>query len=333
MLAAIEIYNKPLFLYREEVFIILLTNSWELLLKAIVSKSKNSIYYKKKSGKPYRTLNWKDAFKIASKSGIWPTNIQITGIQENLKILTEYRNNIIHYINNKEELALVLFLLAQQSIINYQNLLESIFGQNLGEKVTWCLLPLGFQLPADPITYLKNLPSTQQDRNSATKNLLYSVLEAMSRLDHTSTESLISQFTIQLHSSKKDADLTCKIDNTSQNPDATIVKQKIDSNERYPWRQKEILEKIKHVGGTQLNQYVFGAISWHFGLWGNDKFCWRDQHTNERRWSILTEKFLQKLTSKDVQTAKKEYKNRVGKSIENPNNPKANEQVQFLLSS
>lgn len=34
MLAAIEIYNKPSFAYREESFAILAVNAWELLLKA-----------------------------------------------------------------------------------------------------------------------------------------------------------------------------------------------------------------------------------------------------------------------------------------------------------
>ena len=31
--AAIEVYNKPNFLYREEAFALLMTNAWELLLK------------------------------------------------------------------------------------------------------------------------------------------------------------------------------------------------------------------------------------------------------------------------------------------------------------
>jgi hypothetical protein len=33
--AAIEIYNKPDFHYREEAFALLATNAWELLLKAL----------------------------------------------------------------------------------------------------------------------------------------------------------------------------------------------------------------------------------------------------------------------------------------------------------
>ena len=32
--SAIEIYNKPNFSYREEAFAILMTNAWELLIKA-----------------------------------------------------------------------------------------------------------------------------------------------------------------------------------------------------------------------------------------------------------------------------------------------------------
>lgn len=32
--AAIEIYNKPNFSYREESFSLLMTNAWELLLKS-----------------------------------------------------------------------------------------------------------------------------------------------------------------------------------------------------------------------------------------------------------------------------------------------------------
>jgi len=43
-LAAIEVYNKPDFRYREESFVILLVNAWELLLKAkILRDSKNRL--------------------------------------------------------------------------------------------------------------------------------------------------------------------------------------------------------------------------------------------------------------------------------------------------
>lgn len=50
--AAIEIYNKPNFLYREETFSILAVNGWELLIKAKWLKENNNkirSLYKKES--------------------------------------------------------------------------------------------------------------------------------------------------------------------------------------------------------------------------------------------------------------------------------------------
>ena len=38
VLSAIELYNKPVFSYREESFSILMVNAWELLLKAKKAK-------------------------------------------------------------------------------------------------------------------------------------------------------------------------------------------------------------------------------------------------------------------------------------------------------
>jgi len=49
------------------VFVILLLNAWELLLKALLSKSGRSIYYRKRRQEPYRTLTWRDALNRASQ--------------------------------------------------------------------------------------------------------------------------------------------------------------------------------------------------------------------------------------------------------------------------
>ena len=48
MMAAIEIYNKPTFAYRDECAVILLLNAWELFLKAILSKNAKSVFYPKR---------------------------------------------------------------------------------------------------------------------------------------------------------------------------------------------------------------------------------------------------------------------------------------------
>ena len=67
LLAAIEIYNKPRIEYRDECFVILLLNAWELALKALLSKNGRSIYYPKKRKEPYRTLSLNSAVQISRR--------------------------------------------------------------------------------------------------------------------------------------------------------------------------------------------------------------------------------------------------------------------------
>src|SRR5215831_16414692 len=64
LVAAVEIYNKPAFRYREETFALLAINAWELLLKARLLKDGGNdpkvirVYEPKrtKAGKPSKKL-------------------------------------------------------------------------------------------------------------------------------------------------------------------------------------------------------------------------------------------------------------------------------------
>jgi hypothetical protein len=122
-LAAIEIYNKPLFPHREEVFTIMMTNAWELLLKARLLKEggnkMRAIYEveasKTKAGQPAKrpkirlsragnprtiTLDAALAQVTALKSDPLPA-IAVDSIQA----IEEIRNNAIHFINVDKGLA------------------------------------------------------------------------------------------------------------------------------------------------------------------------------------------------------------------------------------
>jgi hypothetical protein len=89
LLAAIEIYNKPGFSYRDECFVILLLNAWELILKALISKNGKSIYYRKKRGEPYKTLSVDDAFTMAEK--FFPKAVQSVTIRNNRSAASSQR--------------------------------------------------------------------------------------------------------------------------------------------------------------------------------------------------------------------------------------------------
>src|SRR5688572_29891588 len=120
MLAAIEIYNKPQIAYRDECFSILLINSWELLLKAIISKNKQRIFYSKKKEEAYRTLSLRDA--LAKVRDFFPGHIQYEPVAQNINLLETYRNNAIHFYN-QPGFGVIIYGLAQTSIVNYKDLM------------------------------------------------------------------------------------------------------------------------------------------------------------------------------------------------------------------
>lgn len=116
MLSAIEIYNKPNFMYREELFAILSVNSWELLLKAYLLRlnkyNLNSIYelevVKKKDGTPStrkkpslnRCNNPKSIsiFKIMNE--LEGKNRLTSNLRANIDAIIEIRDNAIHFVNS-----------------------------------------------------------------------------------------------------------------------------------------------------------------------------------------------------------------------------------------
>ena len=117
MLSAIEIYNKPNFEYREEIFSILAVNSWELLFKAFILRqnhfSLNSIYEKDypkcKSGtkskrafvKKNRCGNPMSISILVAIDILLKQNIISPNLKANVESLVEFRDNAIHLVNVK----------------------------------------------------------------------------------------------------------------------------------------------------------------------------------------------------------------------------------------
>jgi len=151
MIAAIEIYNKPSFSYRDECFVILLLNAWELILKAVLSKQKQSVFYPKKRKEPYRTLSWRDA--ITRAEAHFPKELPPLPVRRNLDLLSTYRDNAVHFYN-ASEFGLLIYALAQTSVINFKDLLSKFFDINLDYEISWQLLPIGLKPPVDAIQYI-----------------------------------------------------------------------------------------------------------------------------------------------------------------------------------
>ncbi len=309
MIAAIEIYNKPAFRYRDECVVILLLNAWELILKAALSKNGKSIFYPKKKKQPYRTLSWQDAL---SKSGqLFPKSIDQLPVQRNLELLGTYRDNAVHFYN-ADGFGVVVYALAQTCIKNFRDLLEGVFEQRFENEVTWQLLPLGVEPPVDLVAYISGRGTQGSKKSSAVRQFLAQLAEAVDEVKKTEQDSgrLMTVFSIKLESVKKigDADVVVGVEKAEGASGPLAVVKTQDPNVTHPLRQREVVEGIATLHGKAFTSYGFQAIAWKHGLKDKPQYCWRAREGVLTKYSHDVTAFIKRLSAADVEAALTDYR-------------------------
>ena len=160
-MAAIEVYNKPNFLYREETFTILALNAWELLLKAkLVSQCGDNVRClyvydprQKSDGSPSK----KEALRKNRSGNIHTIGLgrvivelekSVQGrlanaVKKNLDALTEVRDNAVHYINAGPDLSKHVLEIGTACVKNFIELAQRWFKRDLSLYNLY-LMPIGF---------------------------------------------------------------------------------------------------------------------------------------------------------------------------------------------
>jgi hypothetical protein len=310
IMAAIEIYNKPTFKYRDECVVILLLNAWELLLKALLSKNNKSIFYPKKRKQPYRTLSWQDALTNAKK--FFPKNITPLPIQRNLELLGTYRDNAVHFYNAKS-FGVVLYALSQTCIKNFRDLLEKSFGNRLEDEINWQLLPLGITPPVDIVSYIaSDKESVRKNKSSAVRQFLSALAEATNEIKNAGEDSgrLLTVFNVKLESVKKigDADVVVGVKKADDSGGPISVIRTQDPNVTHPLRCKDVVEKIGNIHGINFTPYTFQALAWKYKLKQKQEFCWEAKEGVLTKYSYDVIAWIKRLTKKDIKDALKDYK-------------------------
>lgn len=308
MLAAIEIYNKPQFSYRDECFTILLVNSWELLLKAILSKNKQRIYYKKKRNQPYRTFSIQDA--LEKTRAYFPASIEFEPVRQNLTLLIAYRDNSIHFYN-QPDFGVVIFGLAQTSIINYRDLMLEVFDIDMADKMSISLLPLSFRVQPDPIQFLRRTKS-KPPRNSAVAQFLREISEVTSELESQKldTRRFLTVYRANLQSVKKisSADVAVGVRGKSDK-DPLIIERRVDPNISHPLRRKDVCEDIgDELCGIKFTTYTFEAVAWRFGWKETPHLCWRSNVGGLTRYSAEVPSLLRRLSKAQIEDSLNAYR-------------------------
>jgi hypothetical protein len=258
-LSAIEIYNKPDFKYRDEIFVILIINSWELILKSKILKDNrnklNSLYVYEQNGRIKRNRTG-NPFTIEIVGAIRKNNLEQI-IVENLEKLIELRDTSVHFYN-ADSISYIIYSLGAAALKNYSKIVNEWFAIDLVKEYNFNILPLGF---AYNFQTFNNISFEQQ--HESIKKIITSIQNYQSR---NQTESngyyLICEIQTKLTSAKKisTADtVTVKIDNSDPNAQVTVIKKQ-KTTDIYPYSWSEIRDylrsNLKDFNQNKLNSII-----------------------------------------------------------------------------
>lgn len=269
-LSAIEIYNKPDFKYRDEVFCILITNAWELLLKAkLVHETDGNlevIYALDGQGKPKKTRSGNqmtiDLLKSAQKAGV------SMSVRENLEHLVEIRDTAVH-LSHASPISYLVYTLGVAALQNFQRLAQQWFDRSLGEY-NFYILPLGFAYQFETLSLLE--VDTQPE---AIANIIKSAISTQDALQKEKTEFyFICEVGTRITSAKK---IVGEPDfETAVNPNAdgvAIVVRHQSVIDKYPLTYREVREKVKKSIPNLKQSQLTRAIK-ELGLKSNPDYAY-----------------------------------------------------------
>jgi hypothetical protein len=210
MFSAIEIHNKPTIKYRYEIVVLLVLNSWELLLKGYLYKFHKDIKLILEDG---TTKPFDNCLNIVNTKIGKVFNV----VQENLSVLYNYRNQIAHFYLS--DLDPIVYSLISKNVIFYSRFLVDYFKIDLSNVSDLILLPIGFKKPISPIDYISNASIIKSSSNEVRK-FLQSIIDSSQRLYKNGIdETIFVDFKMNLINVNRtvNADLIAGIDNAQEN--------------------------------------------------------------------------------------------------------------------
>jgi len=253
LMAAIEIYNKPDFQYREESFAILALNAWELLLKAkLVAENGNDIrclyVYEKRQNRTGQLS--KKLYLRKNRSG----NVHTIGlvrviaelenntpvclseaVKKNINALIEIRDNAIHYVNASPQLAKQVLEIGTASVKNFIELAKAWFAHDLSSYNLY-LMPIGF-LGTPKATALAVSPDE--------KNLVRYLAGLVRDADKEGGADFHVSLAVNLSFTRSSTDAATEVAITDDPNAPQIRLTEEDIRKTYPWDYGELTRRLK----------------------------------------------------------------------------------------
>lgn len=271
VLSAIELYNKPVFLYREESFSILMVNAWELLLKAKKLKDNNGkltclyipISKKTKTEKPRQRFNYKTTksgnYMTVGISDLIEQEIKDKNLKTQLETLVEIRDNAIHFVNASKYFEKQLLEVAIASLKSYKIIVYEWFDESL-DKYDLFLIPIAFNIPQ---TFSVESLSQESD---AHKKLLDFISKQRQKEETTSEHDIALVVDVKLNRADKGMQVRFDKNGIPVHQDSEEV-----FKNKYPLDFASLISKLKTRYSDFKQNQEFNTLK--KGLCQNPEFC------------------------------------------------------------
>ena len=248
MRAAVDIVNRPKYDYREEVFVILCVNAWELLIKAkwlkdhdgkisclFVEHKKRELFDKKtkrykktRSGNPMTHELSYIIRQLNANSTVLDANVV-----KNIELLVEARDNATHFFNQTAKIDILIREVGLASIKNYCEIVEEWFGNKL-EEFGFCLVPISIVNPPESFHGLVG--------NKEEKRFVEYYSAIIAQQDDTSSKHISIVLKVKIGKSSHANQLDFRIDPKS---DKTIMISEEDRLAQFPLEYSEMVKRMK----------------------------------------------------------------------------------------
>lgn len=279
MIAAIEVYNKPDFRYREETFSVIAVNAWELACKAYILKLKNnrlnSLYVYERKKKKDGTPSKKQTIKTGSSGNPLTHSLRYTltrienittkslplALKANIESLVELRDNAIHFYNRGLLFSKRLQELGSATLKNYVQALKEWFDIDLSEY-NFYLMPISFFTEA---MIMKGLVLNKEEER------FLDFIDTMEK-NSVGSENYDVTVNININFVKSTTGDAIKVQ-LGRGEGAPVQLTEEQIRNKYPWDYSDLIQKMKErYTNFKLNQKFHDLRK---AILGDEKFVKR----------------------------------------------------------
>src|SRR5882672_200582 len=289
-IAAIEVYNKPNFSYREEAFALLMANAWELLLKAkwVADHSEDvknlyetegkaiKLVKKNRSGNP---LTFGAGYLAAKLLEDKNSGLE-AACNSNIVALLEIRDNAAHFLNKDLYLGRRVQEIGTASLSNYLLLATEWFQLDLSQY-NFFLMPISFYHGFETAE-----PASRAHYPTQIQKLL-AFLDSLEEKSGDGPQHVALRLETKLVRGKDAGGIEFRLTDDPKAP--TVALREEDVLKNYPWTYRDLTDAMKKRYSDFLENSKYHKL--REGFQAEKKFC-ITRHLNPKKPDSSSQRFF-----------------------------------------